>query len=109
VEDANTVILRRVVDEIKFVLTLPVTPKSREHVINYIESYMPDILKQAEAAPADLFAAYVVTLDPAFAGYENFFMDLHRQYMASLEQEPDGEPSISSPANPVPPVEGTAS
>jgi hypothetical protein len=98
-EDAQAVVMRRIVEEIKFVLTLPVTPKSREHVINYIDAYMPDILKQAEAAPADMFAAYVVTLDPAFAGHESFFMDLHRQYIGLLEEEP------GDPANPDPPGE----
>jgi hypothetical protein len=98
-EDAQAVVMRRIVEEIKFVLTLPVTPKSREHVINYIDAYMPDILKQAEVAPADMFAAYAVTLDPAFAGQESFFMDLHRQYIGLLEEEP------GDPANPVPPEE----
>jgi hypothetical protein len=109
VEDARTVIMRRVVDEIKFVLTLPITPKAREHVINYIESYLPDVLQQAEIVNAEMFAAYAVTLDPAFAGQENFFMDLHRQYMSSLDQEPSGELMDGSPANPVPPGEPQAS
>jgi hypothetical protein len=102
-EDVRAMVMRRIVDEIKFVLTLPVTPKLREHVIDYIEAYLPDILKQAEVAPADMFAAYVVTLDPSFAGHEDFFMDLHRQYIGLLEEEP-GEP-----ANPVPSGELDAS
>ena len=92
-EDPQVVILRRVVEEIKFVLTLPVTPKLRDHVIDYIDAYMPDILRQAEAVPADMFAAYVVGLDLAFSGREAFFIDLHKQYMASVEESvPPGLP-----------------
>jgi hypothetical protein len=107
-EDVRAMVMRRIVDEIKFVLTLPATPKLREHAIDYIEAYMPDILRQAEAAPADMFAAYVVTLDPAFVGQEAFFKDLHRQYMSSLDQEGPDELMDGSPANPVPPVEPEA-
>ena len=88
VEDAQTVIQRRVMDEIRFSLTLPPSPKLFEHVLNYIDAYMPDLLQQAEVAPADLFAGYVVTLDPSFAGREQFFMDLHKFYKASIEEEP---------------------
>lgn len=94
VEDVNALLMRRIVEEIKFILTLPMTPKLREHVIEYIESYKPDILQQAEVVNADAFAAYVVTLDPAFAGHESFFIDLHKQYMAGME---DLQPAVIQP------------
>lgn len=101
VEDAQAVIMRRVLDEIKFSLTLPASPKLYEHVINYIDAYAPDLLQQAEIAPADMFANYVVALDPAFAGREQFFLDLHKFYMSSILEEPEipgapeGEPTVS--------------
>jgi hypothetical protein len=98
-EDPQAVIMRRVVDEVKFVLTLPATPKLREHVIEYIDAYMPDILRQAEIVPAEMFAAYVVTLDPAFAGQEAFFIDLHKQYMAGMEEEPGKSDMGADPAS----------
>lgn len=84
-EDARALVLRRIVEEVRFTLKLPMTPKLREHVINYIDAYMPDILQQAESTTAELFAAYAVTLDPEFAGKEQFFIDLHKQYMTGLE------------------------
>jgi hypothetical protein len=91
-EDPQALVMRRIVDEVKFVLTLPATPKLREHVINYIDSYNPDILRQADVVPADMFAAYVVSLDPAFAGQEAFFIDLHKQYMAGMDETPEPDP-----------------
>ena len=94
-EDAQALVMRRIVDEVKFVMSLPPTPKLREHVIDYIDAYAPDILRQAEMTTAELFAGYVVTLDAAFAGQEAFFIDLHKQYMAGLQEEPaDGEGSL---------------
>jgi hypothetical protein len=99
-EDAKAVILRRIVEEIKFNLTLPPSPKLYEHVINYIDAYMPDLLLQAEIAPPEIFAGYVVTLDPAFVGHEEFFMNLHKFYTAAISEEPvpvapEGEPVVS--------------
>jgi hypothetical protein len=85
-EEAKALVMGRIVDEVKFVLSLPVSPKLREHVIEYIESYAPDILRQAEVTTPELFAGYVVTLDPAFAGKEQFFIDLHKQYISGLEE-----------------------
>jgi hypothetical protein len=90
-EDAQAVIMRRVMDEIRFSLTLPATPKLYEHVINYIDAYAPDLLQQAEIAPADMFVKYVVSLDPAFAGREAFFTELHQFYMASIAEPGTGQ------------------
>jgi hypothetical protein len=91
VSDPRAVVMARIVDEVKFVLTLPPSPKLYEHVIDYIDSYMPELLQQAEMTTPEIFASYVATLDPAFAGREEFFMNLHKQYMAGMEAP--GEPA----------------
>lgn len=95
VQDARAVIMARVLDEIKFVLSLSPSPKAYEHVVEYIETYAPDILQQAELTTPELFSAYVVTLDPSFIGREDFFIALHKHYMAGLEGSPDPGPIIA--------------
>jgi hypothetical protein len=85
-EAGRALVMARIVEEIKFILTLPPTPKLYDHVINYIDSYMPDIIRQAEVIEAETFASYVVTLDPAFSEKKQFFLDLHKHLLDSMEE-----------------------
>lgn len=89
--DPAMIVRQRIVDEVKFVLALPPSPKLYEHVISYIDAYAPDILQQAEIAPEEVFVSYIVGIDPAFVGHEDFFRNLHRMYMAGAtgDEEPD--------------------
>jgi hypothetical protein len=83
-EDARAVVMRRIVDEIRFSLQLPPTPKIYDHIIDYIDAYMPEIIRQAEVIEGETFAAYVVTLDPAFTDHKQFFLDLHKHLLESM-------------------------
>jgi len=96
-EDARALVMRRIVDEIRFSMNLPPSPKLFDHILDYIEAYMPEIVRQAEVLEGSTFAAYVVTLDPAFAGREDFFLALHKHLMESMEEPP-------IPANAPPPA-----
>lgn len=91
-EDARAMVMSRIVEEIKFILTLPASPKLYDHVINYIDSYMPDLLRQAEVVEGETFASYVVTLDPSFSGNKQFFLDLHKHYMEGMEEVGPDDP-----------------
>jgi hypothetical protein len=84
--DPRALVMARIVEEIRFVLTLPPTPKLYDHVIDYIDAYMPEIIKQAEVIEAETFADYVVTLDPAFTERKQFFLDLHKHLLSSMEE-----------------------
>ena len=77
------VITRRVVDEIVFMSSFPLEADETkrndrlDHVLNYIEAYTPDILRQAAGIDATTFLSMIQPLHPALSDRGEFLTALH--------------------------------
>jgi len=81
----------RILDEIRFVLRLPVSERLLDHVIDFIDAYAPGLLTSYHGMTEDQFVSYAGTLDPGFAARADFFKSLYGRLKNRLEAESEPE------------------
>ena len=80
----------RVLEEIRFCLTRTETEQVYEHLLNYVENYMPGSIEEMVNQSEDAYVAWVMQFDPSFPARESFFRNVHK-YALKTSQPEGGE------------------
>lgn len=90
--------MERIMNEINFCLNQVENGKLYDHLINYIENYMPGSIDEVLGQTEDAFLAFVYSLNPEYKAREPFFRNLYKYVHTNFsEPEPDGPPAPQKP------------